>query len=66
MRSCDWLKLPKFSLRNIKRLRLENLGIFSQSQPRIHFVKSQYFELENIAIEQSFVAVYRERRRQLL
>jgi hypothetical protein len=25
-----------------KRLRKENLGIFSQSQPRMYFVKSQY------------------------
>jgi hypothetical protein len=35
-------KIPIFSQGNDKRLPWENVGIFSQSQPRIHFVKSQY------------------------
>jgi hypothetical protein len=37
---CAWLKIRKFSQRNIKRLRWENLGIFSQSQQRTYLVKS--------------------------
>jgi hypothetical protein len=40
VRSCDWLKIPKFSQHNIKRLRWENLGIFSQSQLHTYLVKS--------------------------
>jgi hypothetical protein len=51
------------SVRKVKRLHWENLGIFSQSQLRIYFVKSQWCELEDIAIEQSFVAFCKERRR---
>jgi hypothetical protein len=58
MSGCYWLKIPKFSQHNPLILRWENLGYFSQSQQRFFWC-----ELENIAIEQSFVAVSRERRR---
>jgi hypothetical protein len=34
------LEIPKFSQHNIKRLRWENLGTFSQSQLRTYLVKS--------------------------
>jgi hypothetical protein len=48
MRGCDWLKIPKFSPRNIKRLRWENLGIFSQLKLCIYLVKSQYNTLRGV------------------
>jgi hypothetical protein len=35
-------KIPKFSQYNVQQLRWENIGIFSQSQPHIYFVTSQY------------------------
>jgi hypothetical protein len=66
VRRCDWLKIPKFSQRYRLIIRWENLGIFSQSQLRTYLVKSHNntfrgVNWKNIAIEQSFVAVYGER-----
>jgi hypothetical protein len=52
----------------VERLRWEDMEIFSQSQLRTYLVKSHNStfrgacELENTAIEQSFVAVCGERR----
>jgi uncharacterized protein with WD repeat len=68
MRGCDWLKIPKFSQGNPLKLRWENLGNFSLLQLRTYLVKSQYNRFRDvnwkiIAIEQSLVVVYRERRR---
>jgi hypothetical protein len=51
-----WHLYPLECKRNRLILRWENLGIFSQS----------FSKLKNIAIEQSFVAVYRERSQWLL
>jgi hypothetical protein len=62
MRGSDWLKIPKFSQRRVKQLRWENLGINVVLFWEISVQHISWYELENVAIEQSFVAFYRERR----
>jgi hypothetical protein len=44
-----------------QQLRWENVETFSQT--RIYSIRSQWCELENLVIDQRFVAVFREMRR---
>jgi hypothetical protein len=67
MRGCNWLKIPKFSQRSSLTLRWD-LGEFWSIATAHLFCEISvqhvsWCKLENIVVEQSFVAVYGESRR---
>jgi hypothetical protein len=53
----------KFYQHKRLKLRWENFGIFSQSQPRIYSVKFQYNMFYSLAIKQSFFVLFGEKGR---